>query len=224
MTLPSIDSQYVMLRETETHITIELDHPEKRNAVNPEMADGLYEVFSQLHAAPSKGLLLTGAGPVTCAGVDTDVATTEDYFEEYPNYNKKIHDILQFIRRYPRVTVFAGKGAAMGAGFSFALYSDFVVLGEETKFSYPEIKYGLSSPRPPQLVAQMVGLRLAKEIVLTGELISPEKAKNIGLVNDVVPEDEVEDRARARLENLAQYDTDVIAQVKDDLRWEPPTL
>jgi len=224
MSIPSIDSDLIALRENETHMTIELDRPEKRNAVSPEMADDLYELFSKLHAAPSKGLLLTGKGPVTCAGVDTDVATTDNYFKEYPNYNKKIHDILQYIRRYPNVTVFAGKGAAMGAGFSFAVYCDFVVLGEETKFSYPEIKYGLSSPRPPQLVAQMVGLRLAKEIVLTGEPIPPEKAKNIGLVNDVVPESEVEDTAKDLLGKLAEYDDDVIEQVKQDLRWEPPTL
>jgi enoyl-CoA hydratase/carnithine racemase len=224
MSVPSIDSELVELSDNETHITVEFNRPEKRNAVNPAMADDLYDIFSELHAAPSKGLLMTGKGPVTCAGVDTDVATSEDYFKEYPNYNKKVHDVLQFIRRYPNVTVFAGKGAAMGAGFSFALYSDFAVLGEETKFSYPEIKYGLSSPRPPQLLAEVVGLRMAKEIVLTGEPIPPKKAQDIGLVNEVVPEDEVEDAAREILKNLSEYDPEVIEQVKKDLRWEPPSL
>lgn len=73
----SVDTNYLEITEGEDIVTVKLARPEKLNALLPEMIDGLVEVFTALTADPGRGVLLTGKGDVTCAGMDTEIVSDE---------------------------------------------------------------------------------------------------------------------------------------------------
>lgn len=199
-------------------LTIALNRPEKLNALTPELIDGVYEVFDDLAADPGAHVLITGNGRVTCAGMDTDIVGSDDYESEFGDVDDTMRRLCERIGEYPYPTAMAGKGAVIGAAFGMSVECDFVILGEDTTFSFPEITYDVcpSVPRITHL-RDIVGPRVAKEIVMTGDPVSPSRALSLGLANDVVPEDEVDETARKLLEDISDHDPDLVRQIGDAL-------
>ena len=200
-------------------LTVRLNRPDKRNALNLDLTKGLKELFEQLHEDPEKGVLLTGNGPVTTAGADVAVVGGDDDAKKR-ELTGTINEIYQLIESYPRPTVMAAKGAAVGAGFQLAIVSDFAVLGEETTFLKPEIEYGVFSGYSTRMLEHYFGAQVAKEIALAGNEISPQRALEWGMVTDVVAESEVEERARSVLDELVDFDPDAYRVTKEALRFD----
>lgn len=198
-------------------LTVSLDRPEKLNAIDREMADSLHAVLSDLCDDPDKPLLVRGNGTGTCAGVDTDLVSDPDFEEAHADFQDTIHEIFDLLRLYPQPVGFAGKGTVVGGGLVFALNADFAVLAAGTELAFPEIKLGLSSRPTLRILADVVGDRMAKEVVMTGEPLPAERAREIGLVNQVVDETAVDATARAYLEKTIEYDADVVATIKRTL-------
>lgn len=195
-------------------VTVSLHRPDKLNALTPEIVDGLYGLFEDFADDPGAHVLLTGAGDVTCAGMDTDIVGSDDYQTEFGDVDETMRRLCERIGEYPYPVAMAGKGAVIGAAFAMSIECDFVVLGEETRFSFPEITYDVcpSAGRITHL-SDVVGPRVAKEVVMTGDPISPERAHDLGLANAVVPEQEVESTARNLLSTIADHDADLVRQV-----------
>lgn len=200
-------------------LTVRLNRPDKRNALNLDLTKGVKELFERLHDDPEKGVLLTGNGPVTTAGADVAVVGGDDDAKKR-ELTGTINEIYQLIESYPRPTVMAAKGAAVGAGFQLAIVSDFAVLGEETTFLKPEIEYGVFSGYSTRMLEHYFGAQVAKEIALAGNEISPQRALEWGMVTDVVPESEVEERARSLLDRLVEFDSDAYRVTKEALRFD----
>jgi len=177
--------------EEDGNVTVvALDRPAKRNALTPELMDSLCSAFEAAHRDSTGGILLTGEGSTTCAGADLDVVRDGDEatVERFTATNRYLR---RLIRTYPGPTVMACKGAVVGAGFGFSLDCDFAVLGAETTYTYPEIHLGLFGQTTPLLLAHLTSVRVAKEVVLTGEPVAPERAHELGLAFDVVHDAEV---------------------------------
>lgn len=212
-------SSTTKLVETERNgdfLTISLNRPDKLNALTPEIIDGMYDVFEELLADPGEHVLITGNGQVTCAGMDVDIVGSDHYETEFGDVDETMRKLCKCIGEYPYPTAMAGKGAVIGAAFGMSIECDFVILGEETKFSFPEITYDVcpSTSRIEHL-GDIVGPRIAKEIVMTGNAVPPTRAESLGLANKIVPESEVDDTAAALLREIGKYDTDIVRQIND---------
>lgn len=215
-----VDTAAIDVVADEQVLTIALNRPEKLNAVNVEMMDGLHQLWTDLSEEPDWPVLLTGRGDATCAGADTEVIEDEDFSTSESEYEHKQQEIFQLVQTYPRPTVMACKGAVIGAAFIFAMECDFAVLGEETTFQYPETQLGMFSDRLPKLLTHLFGAQVAREVVLKGDPIDPSRAHELGLVADVVPEADVDDTARALADQLAEYDPTVVEMIQESIIFE----
>nr|WP_282594761.1 enoyl-CoA hydratase/isomerase family protein [Halomarina salina] len=195
-------------------VTVSLNRPEVLNAIDTELATALESLLKRLHEHPPKPLLLRGNGEATCSGVDTAIVSNPDFEAENVEFRHTIHEVFDLLRLYGGPVGFAGKGAVVGAGMVLAANSDFVVLADDTTLMFPEIKLGLLSRPTMVILADTVGDRLAKEIVLTGEPITPERAREIGLVNCVVRAADVVETTRRYLDQTREYDAELVASAK----------
>jgi enoyl-CoA hydratase/carnithine racemase len=208
----AVDTNYLEIDEGSDVVTVKLARPEKLNALLPEMIDGLVGVFEALTADPGRGVLLTGRGDVTCAGMDTEIVSG-DYEGEHADLDATLQRLYGLIDEYPAPVAIAAKGALVGAGAVLSLSCEFLVLGEETTVAVPEVGYGIASERAATLLPELVGRRVAAELLLTGEPIDPGRAKRVGFANDVVPEGDVERRTRELLETVAEHDRETVTEL-----------
>lgn len=208
-----VDSSLVDVTIDGSIAALRLDRPEKHNALSIEMVSALSDALAALHDDPPGGLLVTGAGPSTCAGADADILEDGDE-ETKSTFVSSVQRARALLRTYPRPTVMAGSGAVVGAGFALAMNCDFTVLGDETTFVYPEVGLGVYSTAIPKLLQHLFGAQTAKEVVLAADPVAPERALELGLVAEVVPEQTVERAARERLEDLLKNDADAYAKTK----------
>lgn len=202
--------------DRETFVEVRLDRPDKLNAVNEELLFALEDALEELHDESERPVLIAGNGRATCAGLDTEMAT-QNYPDDFPEFDRTVDVVSHLVETYPGPTVIAGKGAVVGLGFSLALRCDFVILGDETTFSMPEVRYGVLATHMAEYVASYAGPRVAKYLAVTGDAIDPKVARNVGLVSKVVPEDAVEEEARALIEQIVGYDTDTVHRFLDSI-------
>lgn len=199
--------------------TISFDRPEKRNALDVPLVEDLLDELAAAEDDGEDAILFTGTGPVTTAGADTSVVGGDDDAAKRALV-EGVNDVYAFLARYPRPTVMAVKGAAIGAGFQLAVACDFAVAAEDAALSKPEIGYGVFSGYSTRMLKSAFGTNVAREIALRGEEIPPERALEWGIVSDVVPTDAVEDRARELVELLAGYDPAAYEHTKGALSFE----
>lgn len=206
----------VAVEEGDDVVTLRLDRPDKLNALGPEPIKGLRAALRDL-ADDERGVLVAGAGRATCAGMDTDIVGDGDYPEAYPDVDDALGDVYRLFAERTAPSAVAGRGVLVGAGFSLSLRCDFLVVEPETTISLPEIRYDIPVRANAQLLAEQLPSRVAKEIALTGRELDPERLHALGLVNALVPEDEVEETAHDLLAEIAGYNSDHVAEVLEVL-------
>ncbi|APX96009.1 enoyl-CoA hydratase/isomerase family protein [Natronorubrum daqingense] len=198
--------------------TITLARPDKLNAVNLELLSALRDALVDLPEDAVDGLVLTGAGDVTCAGMDRDIVADPAYGETYADeIGELTGEIYEFLTSRPYPTAVGARGALIGIGFILSLRCDFLVAGEETTLAMPEVQFGIAASHSIPYLEAIVGSRVAKEIVLTGEAVSPERARALGLLNRVVPSEDVEAETRELVGDIADHDSAVVQELKGEL-------
>ena len=208
----TLDTEHLVVDAEPDVVTVELARPEKLNALRPETIEGLATVFEAIVDDTGRAVLLTGRGDVTCAGMDTEIVSG-DYETEYSDLDATLQRLYRQIEDHPGPVAVAGRGALVGAGAVLSLSCEFLVLGAETTFAVPEVGYGIASKRSAECLPALAGRRVAAEMLLTGAAIDPQRAASVGLANDVVPEDAVEDRARDLLDNVCEHDGETVAEI-----------
>lgn len=187
--------------------TVWLNRPDTLNAVNLDLLEELHGALVALNEDPEGGLVIAGRGRATCAGMDTDLVGDPDYYEKYADDIDRLNaGIEEALLAHPRPTAIAAHGALIGEPVVFSMYCDFFIAGEETNISLPEIKYGISVADTIEPLADIVGSRNAREIAMRGEAIEPERAREMGLVNRVVPDEEVVETTQAFVADMADYE------------------
>lgn len=172
---------------------VTLNRPERLNAIN---ADLLRDFIRQLDTAKRddsvRSVILTGAGKAFCAGEDLKETSAGKSFAQWVSEVDGLQEIQRVILGLGKPLVAAVRGYAVGGGLEFALSCDMRIASEDAWFGFPETGVGLSvTTAGTKLITQIVGLGKAKELILTGEFIDAREAYKIGLVNSVVPPEDL---------------------------------
>lgn len=196
-------------------LRVYMNRPDALNAVNAEMHAELSTVFADIGADSEIGaVLLTGKGKAFCAGGDLnwirDVTASGIDIMFYET-RKIIVDLLEL-----EIPVIAAiNGHATGLGATIALFSDVIFMASDAKIGDPHVRIGLVAGDGGAIIwPWLVGMAHAKELLLTGNLIDAATAKRLGLVNHVLPNDEVVSAAEKLTEQLANGPTIAIRGIK----------
>jgi enoyl-CoA hydratase/carnithine racemase len=215
----------MVLYEVSEHIaTVTLNRPEKLNAVTYEMGEQLQAAFDEARRDPAvRCVILTGAGRGFCAGDDIAAAwgdpRLEETLRELRDVRPPITPQVATLLAFPKPTIAAVNGAAVGIGMDLALLCDLRIASERAKFSEAFVKLGLM-PEVTGLwrLPQLVGLAQATELLFTGDMIDAAEAQRIGLVSRVVPQEELLPAARALAVKIAGNAPIAMRYLKEGLR------
>lgn len=201
-------------------LTIALNRPEQRNAVNARLHHELSRVFSDAQRdSDSDVVVLTGNGTAFCAGGDIDwMQLSVDQPDEFEKTAREAKDIVYSQLDLEKPLICKLNGHATGLGASLALLCDIIIASDEAKIGDPHVSVGLVAGDGGALIwPQLVGYAKAKKYLLTGELMLAVEAERIGLVTDVVPLAKLDTAVDAMAQRLVSGATKAI-------RWSKVTI
>ncbi|HWE56229.1 MAG TPA: enoyl-CoA hydratase-related protein [Acidimicrobiales bacterium] len=198
--------QPVLLTERRGHLSIlRMNRPEARNALNPELMAAMGRAILEAEEDPEiRCVVLTGNGDrAFCAGMD--LRSFAEGGKAAPGSEDAVKAFGRFMGGSGTTVpiVGAANATAVAGGFELLLGCDVVVASEAAKFGLPEAKRGLMAVGGGVLLASRIPLAVALELNLTGDTIDAQRAYELGLVNRVVPADQVLDQAVALAEAIA---------------------
>lgn len=198
--------------------TVTLNEPERRNAFSPAM---MREITPKLTALAKDDaavvIVFTGAGTVFSGGADLKEMQVATPLEDRAEYDH----ILTFNRlvwNYPKVTIAAVNGHAMGGGANLVSWCDLAVADERALFGYPEVRAGIASATVIAGLHKLVNRKEMNELVLTGMPVDANEAKRLGLINRVVPAGTALEAAHALAHQIAQHAPHALGFTKEVLR------
>ena len=205
---PAVD-----LREDDGVWWITFNRPEASNAFTLADLDRLAEIFDEAGDRPS-AVVLTGAGTKAfSAGMHLE-AFSELTPQRARQFIVKNRRLLAAVRTAPFPTIAAINGHCLGTGLGLALVSDIRIAVPHATFGLPEIKVGIPSVCDIALLQQHIGLSKAKEVILTGDNYPVEELAPYGLLNAVVPADQLLAETRRMLSRVARHTRTVTAAQK----------
>ena len=180
----------VLLEKKDRTTIVTLNRPERRNALTIELLTEVAEALDAASADPDQRILiLRGAGQAFCAGLDLQETTV---IEKAHRSAEMVAKTLLAISQTRLITIAQVHGAAVAGGAGLMSACDFVVAAERTKIGYPETKRGLVAGLVMTFLRRQLRERDIRELLFTGDLISAERAREMGLVNRVVARDDLE--------------------------------
>jgi enoyl-CoA hydratase/carnithine racemase len=189
--------------------TITFTRPDKLNALTFEAYAGLRDLLGELpHRGDARVLVITGEGRGFCSGGDVEEIIGELVKREAAElleFTRMTGAVVQGIRECPLPVIAAVNGVAAGAGSVIALAADFRLLAESASFAFLFTRVGLSGADmgSAYLLPRVIGLGRATELLMLGDRVEPERAVEIGLATEVVPDGELMERAGALARRLA---------------------
>ena len=180
--------------------TIILNRPEKRNALNRAMLGELSQALGDLHQERRvRAVVLTGAGPAFCAGMDLNemraTSRQEDAHVQWHEDAVQYRDLLELMWRYPKPLIAAVNGPAMAGGAGLLLACDVVIAAETASFGLPEPLRGIIAGMVAPLLQFRIGGGQAARLLLTAITIDAAEALRLGLFHEVVHPDHLWPRA-----------------------------
>jgi len=203
----------VLIEKQSPQITVvTLNRPERRNSLTIELLNELIAAIKVASNQPEERvLILRGAGAAFCTGLD--LKTAADQTKAHATA-EMVAKTLVTLAETRLVTIAAVHGAAVAGGAGIISACDYVVAAERTKIGYPEVRRGLVAGLVMTFLQRQVRERHLRELVFGGELINAERALEIGLVNRVVPPNEVMNEAQKFADSVLQGAPNAIAQTK----------
>jgi methylglutaconyl-CoA hydratase len=199
---------------------VTLNRPEKRNALSPQLIEGLKQALDRAADRNSvRVVLLRGAGQDFCAGMDLSglaQKASQDAMD-YVQDAQCIADLYSALRRNPRPIIAAVQGRALGGGCGLATACDLIVAAESARFGYPEVNLGFVPAIVTALIRRSIGEKHAFELLATGEPLSAQEAQRIGMVNHVYADAEFTARAEEYAGKLAVKSASALALTKSQL-------
>jgi 2-(1,2-epoxy-1,2-dihydrophenyl)acetyl-CoA isomerase len=184
---------------------VTINQPDKKNAINSAMWDGLSEIFREIASrAADRVVVVTGAGNDFCSGADLSgrggagAARSAGGAGEQNQVHhlaamRRVNDACIALQRLPQPTIAKVRGVAVGAGCNLALGCDLVVASSTARFSEIFARRGLSLDFGGSwLLPRRIGMHRAKELALLAEIIGAKDALEMGLINRVLPDNEVD--------------------------------
>ena len=185
-------------------LLVELNRPEKRNALDETLQSELLNLFEDVATDPEvRGIILTGSGEAFSAGGDLSRFEKESSAAEFRAQSHELTWLISSIERLEKPVVAAINGLTTGAGTQLALSCDLRIASENARFLYREGMIGfIPSHGGCSRLVKLVGLARARDILLGGEDLDAHEAFRHGLVTRVVPHDRLLDEARERLRHI----------------------
>jgi enoyl-CoA hydratase len=186
--------------------TVTIQRPEKLNALNPQVIDELGMAFSELQSDDEvRVVILTGAGDKAfVAGADIGVLAEMNPLSGV-EVSRQGQVVFREIETFPRPVIAAVGGYALGGGCELALACHLRIASENARFGLPEVGLGIIPGYGGTIrLARLVGLGKALELTLTGGQVGAEEAERLGLVNAVVPQEALLERAREMAGRIAR--------------------
>jgi len=184
----------IEVTRSESIATVTINRPQRKNAVTGDMWAQLAETFRSLSAESDvRCVVITGAGGEFCSGADLSARSASGKQVHQLAAMRHVNDAALSLHRMPQPTIAKVRGVAVGAGCNMALGCDLVVASETARFSEIFAKRGLSVDFGGSwLLPRRVGLHRAKELALFGDIVSAADARELGLVNRVLPDGELD--------------------------------
>ncbi len=197
--------------------TVTLNRPDAMNATTDELYQELQQLLREIAADTSVGcVILTGAGKGFCAGAD--LKARRDHMTPIQlraRHRWILKDILEPLFRLEKPVIAAVNGAAAGAGFNIALACDFIIASEQASFIQAFAKVGLVPDLGGMyLLGRVIGINKAKELCFTARKVLADEAKALGIVNHVVPHDQLMVEARAAAARIVAGSPTALAMTK----------
>lgn len=211
-------SELVIVARRGAVAELTLNRPEKRNALSRAMIARLTDAVRSAGADPAvRALLLTGAPPAFCAGLDLDELATAAALMSHVDL-ADLATLYDTIDLCPKPIVAAVNGVATAGGAALVNACDLAVLASSAEIGYPGVRRGLPATIVVPYLARHVGAQRASYLVLTGERIDARTARDWGLATDVVQDADLLPRARRLCDQLANYAPEAIEAMKSALR------
>ncbi|MCX7996070.1 MAG: enoyl-CoA hydratase-related protein [candidate division WOR-3 bacterium] len=191
----------IIVEITDKIAVLKVNRPEVLNAVNTESLLEIESAMKEFNDNKDvRVIIITGEGKSFVSGSDISRLAQMDSLaaREYSQIGQRV---LSFIENMEKPVIAAVNGYALGSGCEIAMACDIRIASEKAKFGQPEVKLGLIPGHAgTQRLARLVGIGKAKELIFTGDMIDAQEAYNIGLVNKVVPAENLLEEAK----NLAK--------------------
>ncbi len=215
------DHQHLKRTDDGAVTTVALSRPDSHNALDATLIGEITRCFEDLAGDENaRVVVLTGEGRSFCAGADVGYMreTAGLSYEENLEDARRLAEMFRAVDECPKPVVAKVRGAAMGGGAGLAAAADVAVAAEGTRFAFSEVRLGIAPATIAPFVLRKIGVSHARSLFLTGERFDAARAREIGLVHQAVPDDELDAAVDERVERLSEGGLDAQAAVKALLR------
>lgn len=198
-------SDQVLRKRQGAALWITINREDRRNALNPEVIAGILAGINEAATTPClRAVVLTGAGQKAfCAGADlsngSDVFSPDGLDEPTTDFGR----LARRVRELGIPLIARINGACVAGGMGLMSLCDLAIAAEHAKFGLPEVKVGVFPMQVLVYLRRLIGARHVNQLCLTGELISAQRAFDIGIANQVVPYEQLDSSVEALLAGLA---------------------
>lgn len=198
---------------------ITINRPDRRNAINESLIEGIKAGMLQAAADPTvRAIVLTGVGDKAfCAGGDLQQGTSV-FGEQIEEPTTDFGRLARVVRQIGIPIVGRINGACVAGGTALMSLCDLVVAADHARFGLPETRVGVIPVQVQVYFRNLIHPRHALELILTGELIDAHRAREIGLINQVVPASELDDRVNDLLEKIRLASPVAVRRMKHAIR------
>ncbi len=184
-----------------------LNRPEKRNALNSEMVESLHKALLVLKDNDEcKVVIIRGKGESFCAGADLGYLQQlqANSFEQNLADSTQLMLMFSELYHFPKITIAQVEGAALAGGCGLAGLCDFCYATPNAQFGYTEVKIGFIPAIVSVFLTRKIGENVAKQLILTGDIITAERALEVNLITGIFSIDLIEDKVLERAEKLCR--------------------
>jgi methylglutaconyl-CoA hydratase len=213
--------EHLQVEHEDTVATVALARPDARNALNTGLIEEIRRCMEELSEDDNvRVVVLAGEGDYFCAGADIGYMrdTAAFSYEENLEDARNIAAMFGAIEECPKPVVARVEGAAIGGGIGLVAAADVSVAEEGTVFAFTEVRLGISPATIAPFVLRKIGYSQTRALFLTGERFDTEKAREIGLVHEVVTEDDLDAAVQEKVEGLLKGGPEALAATKALLR------
>lgn len=206
----------ILFQKEDNIATVTFNRPDARNAVNNQVRAEFTAAVADIEADDDiKVMILTGNGKAFASGVDI-----KEFNKTTPYHAHNLYRLGERVEKLPKPVIAAVNGFCLGGGNEIAMGCDIIIASERAKFGQPEINIGIiPGGGATQRLSRLIGVCRAKELIFTGDIISAEEALKLGMVNRVVPEDQLMATANEMAKKIAVKSSAALKLAKQAINY-----
>jgi len=199
---------------------ITFNRPDARNAVNNQVRAEFTAAIAEVEADNDiRVLILTGSGKAFASGVDI-----KEFSQTTPYHAHNLYRLGERVEKLPKPVIAAVNGFCLGGGYEIAQGCDIIIASDKAKFGHPEINIGIiPGGGGTQRLPRLIGAYKTKELIFTGDIITAEEAFGLGMINRVVPEDQLMPTAKEIAKKIATKSPAALKLAKQAINYAMQT-